>query len=146
MSIEQKVTSLIKDSLNSLGYELVRVKQVGKDVIQIMIDSEEGVNIDNCAKVTKLVNNILYVAEISKDYDLEVTSPGLDRPLIKAEHFMKYIGSKIKLNTYALIDGQKRFNAKLEAFDSETNQITLVYDNKIVVIDLDQVQSANLQY
>lgn len=146
MSVEQKVTDLIEESLDSLGYELVRVKQLGKDVIQIMIDSKEGVNIDNCAKVTKLINNILYVAEMSNDYNLEVSSPGLDRPLIKAEHFMKYIDSKIKLNTYVLIDGQKRFNGTLEAFDSETNQITLACDSKKVVIDLDQVQSANLQY
>ena len=146
MSIENKITSLIEPALNSLGYELVRVKPVERDTLQIMIDSEEGVGIDECTKSTRLIKNILQVAEISDLYGLEVTSPGLDRPLLKPSHFTKFIGHDIKLNTQVLIDGQKRFIGKLTDFNQETHQITLTCENKIVAIDFDQMQSANLYY
>ncbi len=146
MSVEQKIISLIEVPLNNLDYELVRVKQMDKETIQIMIDSEAGVNVDDCAKVTRLVKNILYVAEICQDYNLEVSSPGLDRPLIKLEHFTKCLGKKIKLNTHALIDGQKRFNGILSKVDSNDNTITLTCEHKVAVIGFDQIQSANVQY
>lgn len=146
MSIEEKIISLVEAPINNMGYELVRVKQIGNDTVQLMIDTDAGVVIEDCVKVTKLVNNILYVAEISGDYNLEVSSPGLDRPLIKPEHFVRFIGSQIKLNTYNLIDGRKRFVGKLVGFDQSNNQISLGLDNNIVVIDLSQVQSACLKY
>jgi ribosome maturation factor RimP len=146
MHIEQKITSLIEPALQSLNCELVRVKQIGQDVIQVMIDTETGANIDDCTKATHLINNILQVAELSDHYSLEVSSPGLDRPLIKPEHFAKFIGHTIKLNTQTLVDGQKRFLGKLTAFDNDNNIITLAFEDKVVLISLDQVQSANLHY
>lgn len=146
MHIEQKITSLIEPALNSLNYELIRVKQLDRETIQIMIDAEAGVNITDCTKATHLINDILQVAEIRDLYNLEVTSPGLDRPLIKPEHFAKFVGNNIKLNTKNLIDGQKKFLGRLTGFDSDQNIISLTCENKALTIALDQVQSANLQY
>jgi ribosome maturation factor RimP len=146
MSIEQKIIELIEPSVTSLEYELVRVKQIDKDTIQIMIDGESGVNVDDCAKISRLAKNILYVEEGLSEFGLEVTSPGIDRPLIKIEHYSKSIGQRVKLATQMLIDGQKRFNGILTEVDSENNKITLTCGNKAVVIELDQVQSANIQY
>lgn len=144
--IEKKIVALIEPALNNLGYELVRVKQVGSDVIQVMIDNDAGVNIDDCTKATRLINDVLQVAEISDSYNLEVSSPGLDRPLIKPEHFVKFIGHNIKLNSQILIDGQKRFIGKLTGFNKENNDIEITCGDKVVLIAFDQVQSANLQY
>ena len=146
MAIEAKIISLIEAPLNGLGYELVRVKQVDQDTVQVMLDSEAGVTIEDCTKATKLINRILQVAEISDQYSLEVSSPGVDRPLIKPEHYLKFIGQDIKLTSQMLIDGQKRFVGKLTGFNKENNIIELTCENKVVQIDLDQVQSANLQY
>ncbi len=146
MHIEQKIITLIEPALNSLNYELVRVKQLDRETIQVMIDAEAGVNISDCTKITHLINDILEVAEIRDLYNLEVTSPGMDRPLIKPEHFIKFIGNNIKLNTQGLIDGQKKFLGKLTAFDSDQNMISLTCENKAVTIAFDQVQSANLHY
>lgn len=149
MAIEVKIISLIELPLNDLGYELVRVKKIDKDSIQIMIDSldiEAGVNIEDCTKATKLINRILQVAEISEQYSLEVSSPGIERPLIKPEHYIRFIGKDIKLTSQSLIDGQKRFKGKLTDFNKDNNLITINCDNKIVQIDLNQVQSANLHY
>ena len=145
MSIEEKIQNLIEPALNSLGYELVRVKQISKDVMQILLDSEKGVDISDCTKSTKLIRNILHVAEIG-DYNLEVSSPGLDRPLIKPEHFKRFIGSEIKLSTNMLVDGQKKFVGKLTDFDSETYKITITCGENVINIDFKQMQSTNLYY
>jgi ribosome maturation factor RimP len=146
MSIETKIINLIEPALNSLGYELVRVKQIGNDVLQILIDSEQGIGIDECTKATKLIKNILHVSEMGDIFNLEVSSPGLDRPLLKPDHFKKFIGNDVKLNTSILIDGQKRFIGKLTDFNQETQQITLTCDDKIVTIEFNQMQSTNLYY
>lgn len=145
MSIEEKIQNLVEPVLNSLGYELVRVKQISKDVIQFLLDSDQGIDINDCSRSTKLIRNILHVAEI-KDYNLEVSSPGLDRPLIKPEHFKKFIGSEIKLSTNMLIDGQKKFVGKLIDFDSNRNVITITCGDNVIKIDFKQIQSANLYY
>lgn len=143
--IEKKISDLIEQPLNSLGYELVRTKLISSDIIQIMIDNDAGINIKDCTKATRLINNILQVAEIN-DYGLEVSSPGMDRPLIKPEHFLKHIGQDIKLNSNELIDGQKRFTGKLINFNKDNNDIELSSECKVVVINLNQMQSANLYY
>lgn len=146
MTIETKITSLIEEPLDSLGYELVRVKQIGSDTLQIMIDSDAGINIEDCTKATRLINRILQVEEVSFDYNLEVSSPGMDRPLTKKQHYLKLIGKDIKLTTQIPIDGQKKFAGKLTNFNNETDVIELTCDNKVVEIKLEQVQSANLHY
>lgn len=144
MSIEDKVTSLIEGALENLGYELIRVKQIGKDILQIMIDSANKANVEDCAKASRLISRILQVAEIN-DYALEVSSPGIDRPLTKPEHFLKYIGSNIKLSTFVPIDGQKKFSGKLINFDKNTKEVEMDCAKKIIKIDFEKVQSANLQ-
>lgn len=146
MSIEQKIIELIEPSVNSLDYELYRVKQIDKDTIQIMIDNENGVNVDDCAKISRIIKNILYIEEGLAEFGLEVTSPGVDRPLIKIEHYNRYKGKKIKLTTKLLIDNQKRFNGIITEVDLNNNKITLTCENKVVAIELSQVQSANIQY
>ncbi len=146
MTLEKKIIELIEPALNSLGYELVRVMQIGAEVLQIMIDKDGGVNIEDCSKATKLIRNILHVAEMNDLFNLEVSSPGIERPLIKPEHYQRFIGNDVKLKTSILVDGQKKIIGKLTDFNSETNQITLTCDNKVVTIELSQVQSTNLYF
>lgn len=143
--LEKKITDLIEKPLDSLGYELVRIQFVNNDVLQIMIDKEGGVNIQDCTKATRLINNILQVAEIS-DYGLEVSSPGMDRPLIKPEHYKRFIGENIKITTNELIDNRKKFIGKLEQYNAENNSIEIISEEKKLSIDLDQIAKANLHY
>lgn len=144
MTMEVNISKLIEPALESMGYELVRVKKIGSELLQIMIDSENGIDIEDCTKATKLIRNILHVAELDNLFNLEVSSPGLDRPLTKPEHYQRFINNDVKLSTSLLIDGRKKFIGKLTDFNSETNQITLSYENKTIVIELSQVQSSNL--
>lgn len=146
MTIEHKVTSLIESVLLKLEFELVLVKKIGADLIQIMIDKQGGVTIDDCSQMTRLIRDVLAVDGIMENYGLEVSSPGLDRPLIKPEHFMRFIGHDIKVKTHMLVDRQKKFHGKLLSFDDENKEISLFFDDKTVKIGLDQIQAANLEY
>ncbi len=146
MSIEKKITDLIELPLEQMGYELIRVKNIGNDVLQIMIDSEKNININDCTKATKLIRNILHVANLDDAFGLEVSSPGIERPLVKPAHFQKYIGKLIKLNSTTAVDGQKKFIGVLESFNNTSNKITLTCDGRTVNIDFEQVQSASLFY
>lgn len=146
MSMEINIYKLIEPALGAMGYELIRVKKIGSELLQIMIDSDNGIDIEDCTKATKLIRNILHVAELDNLFNLEVSSPGLDRPLTKPEHYQRFINNDVKLNTSFLIDGRKKFIGKLTDFNSETNQITLSYENKTIVIELSQIQSTNLYF
>ncbi len=146
MSIEVNIANLIEPALASMGYELIRVKKIGSELLQIMIDSENGIYIEDCTKATKLIRNILHVAELDNLFNLEVSSPGLDRPLTKPQHYKKFINNEVKLSTSILIDGKKKFIGKLAGFNNETNQITLSCENKTVIIELNQIQSTNLYF
>lgn len=145
MSIEDKVISLIEGALENLGYEIIRVKQIGKDVLQIMIDCDAGANIDDCAKASRLISRIMQVSEIN-DFSLEVSTPGIDRPLTKPEHFAKYIGNSLKLTTLTPINGQRKFSGTLVGFNNEKKEIELDCAKQIIQIDFEQMQSANLQF
>lgn len=140
--LEDKIISLIEPTLNNINYELVRVKQINNDLIQIMIDKDGGINIDDCTKVAGLVSNMLYVANVASDYRFEVSSPGLDRPLVKPEHFTKFIGSKVKLTTHD--QGKKKFIGKLIEFDGDF--ITVELEKEQIKIAFSQIQSANLVF
>ncbi|MEK6734146.1 MAG: ribosome maturation factor RimP [Pseudomonadota bacterium] len=146
MTLEEKIEALIEPGLKTLGFEIVRVKPIGDDILQIMLDSEQGVGIEDCSKATKLIRNILHVSEMGDLYSLEVSSPGLDRPLIKPEHYTRFVGKDVKIKTNILVEGQKRFVGKLTNFDLKTNQITLTCEDKILNIEFEQVQAANLYY
>jgi ribosome maturation factor RimP len=145
MSTENKITSLIAPIIENMGYELFRVKHLGNDLIQVMIDKHNGVNIEDCTQAAKVIRHILQIEEITKECRIEVSSPGLDRPLLKPEHYNKFINSDVKIVTNTLIDGQKRFLGKLVKFQDSTATIVCA-DKKEVVINLDQVETANLYY
>ena len=109
-SVEQSLYDLLGDPIASSGYELVRIKfnSTGKaPVLQIMIDHPDegkGINLDDCETVSRYVSNILDVEDpIATNYNLEVSSPGLDRPLVFIKDFDKFKGSKVFIKTQELV-------------------------------------------
>ena len=115
------IHELLQPGADALGYELVAVEMSGGDVsiLRIYIDTENGVTIDDCAKASRQFSVILDVDDpISNRYTLEVSSPGLDRPLAKAEHFQDVVGETIKVKMTTLVNGRRRFTGELlEATD-----------------------------
>lgn len=111
-SIEQ----LLLPGADALGYELVAVEMSGGDtsILRIYIDAPAGITVDDCAKASRQFSAILDVEDpISSRYTLEVSSPGMDRPLAKPEHFKGVVGEEVKIRMATLINGRRRFTGEL---------------------------------
>ena len=122
--IAEKVFSLIKDTVESKGVSLWDVKFVKEGAsfyLRVIIDKAEGINIDDCTEVHHAIDPILDEADpIDKSYYLEVCSPGLERELVRPEHFKTFLGENIKVKLYKAIDGVKEFKGVLKDYANGT--------------------------
>ena len=111
------VTELIETTIQALGLDLwgVELLQQGKySLLRIYIEREEGVTIEDCEKVSRQVSALLDVEDpISGEYTLEVSSPGMDRPLFSIGHYSKYVGSEVDLKLRRPIDGRRKFKGQI---------------------------------
>ena len=129
MQLEQKIEKIIEPAVNDLGFEIVRVQVSGKQnpTLQIMAEPILGkvMTIEDCAMISRAVSAILDVDDpIQGDYTLEVSSPGIDRPLIKLQDFERFTGSEARIETSELIDGRKRFRGRLSVIQGGSVSIS----------------------
>ena len=123
MSIENQLKALAEPSLSNLGYEIVRVRLMGgsgKRIVQIMIDrsDETPVSLEDCAIVSRQLSAVLDVEDpISGNYNLEISSPGIARPLVKERDFERFLGFAAKVELEKTIGGRKRFRGRLVGCD-----------------------------
>ena len=132
------IHELLEPGADALGYELVAVELTGGDtsIVRVYIDTPNGVTVTDCSKASRQFSAILDVEDpISNRYTLEVSSPGMDRPLAKPEHFKKVVGDEVKIKMATLVDGRRRFTGQLvEATDEfavvevDGEQTELSYD------------------
>ncbi|MBN9315763.1 MAG: ribosome maturation factor RimP [Devosia sp.] len=127
--LEARIARIIEPVANDLGYSLVRVKitQENGMTLQIMAEDKDGrFTITDCERLSKDVSPVLDVEDpIDREYHLEVSSPGIDRPLVRARDFAAYIGHEAKIELSDLLDGRKRFRGLIKAVDADTVTITL---------------------
>jgi ribosome maturation factor RimP len=120
-AIDRRMAEIITPVIEDLGYELVRVRlMTGKNtILQIMADKPEGgIEVDDCAKISTAVGATLDVEDpIVEEYALEVSSPGIDRPLTRLKDFENFEGYEAKIETTELIDGRRRFKGQLAGID-----------------------------
>lgn len=110
------IDELLQPGAEALGYELVAVEMSGGDmsILRIYIDAPNGVDVEDCAKASRQFSAILDVEDpISNKYTLEVSSPGMDRPLAKPIHFKAVVGQDVKIKMATLINGRRRFTGEL---------------------------------
>jgi ribosome maturation factor RimP len=123
------VARIVEPVANDLGYSLVRVKITPENgmTLQIMAEDENGrFAITDCERLSKDISPVLDVEDpIDREYHLEVSSPGIDRPLVRARDFATYIGHEAKVELSDLLDGRKRFRGLIAAVDDETVTIKL---------------------
>jgi len=123
VSLENQLEALAERSLINLGYEIVRVRLLGgfgKRVLQIMIDrsDETPVSLEDCEIVSRQLSAVLDVEDpISGNYNLEISSPGIARPLVKERDFERFIGFAAKVELEKTIRGRKRFRGRLVGCD-----------------------------
>ena len=138
--------ALIEPTVERLGYELadLETRLSGKSgVVRLYIDHADGITLDDCEKVSHAVSAILDVEDpIPGHYDLEVSSPGLDRKLTKVEHFQRYTGETLKVQMRFPIAGRKRFRGRLLSSD-ETN-IVVDVDGQPYTLPMATIDTARL--
>lgn len=124
MELMKRIRDIIEPTLNSLGYQVVRIQLSGqvRPTLQVMIEKTDlsALSIDDCVKASRQVSALLDVEDpIESAYQLEVTSPGLDRPLMKPQDYVRFQGAEIKLETLAPLEGRKRFKGILSQANEE---------------------------
>ena len=110
------IDELLQPGAEALGYELVAVEMSGGDtsIVRVYIDHADGITVTDCAKASRQFSAILDVEDpISNKYTLEVSSPGMDRPLAKPQHFIDVVGQGVKIKMATLVDGRRRFTGEL---------------------------------
>ena len=127
--LEARVSRIVEPVANGLGFALVRVKitQENGCTLQIMAEDENGrFTIVNCEALSKDLSPVLDVEDpIDREYHLEVSSPGIDRPLVRRRDFEAYIGHEVKIELSDMINGRKRFRGFIKAVDADGLIVTL---------------------
>ena len=127
--LEARISRIVEPVANGLGFSLVRVKitQENGMTLQIMAEDENGrFTIVNCETLSKDLSPVLDVEDpIDREYHLEVSSPGIDRPLVRKRDFEAYIGHEAKIELADMINGRKRFRGFIKSVDDEAVTITL---------------------
>jgi len=158
--IEKKIWDLILPCVEDEDLRLVRVKYMTvpnqRSTLQIMIEPTDSsfenrtsVTVDECSKISRAVAAILDVEDpISEAYNLEVSSTGLNRPLVSQEDFVVYTGAKVKIELNQGLDGQKRFTGIVKGFNTETQELDFIEleTEKEIHIPFEMMKKANLYY
>lgn len=129
-AIDRRMAEIITPVLEDMGYELVRLRLMAGETatLQIMADKPEGgIEVDDCAQISNAISAVLDVEDpITEAYHLEVSSPGIDRPLTRLKDFEAFEGYEAKLETAELIDGRKRFKGVLAGVEGDEVLINVV--------------------
>ena len=134
--------SAIQDQIESVlataepDVEVLLAEVVGGKLVRLYIDHPEGVSLALCERVTKLL------PDVREQYGLEVSSPGPERPLVKPEHFRRYLGRKAKVRTRGDHDGRRSFTGEL--LDASDKEVTVAADTGVVAIAYDDIHRSHL--
>ncbi|HAB05954.1 MAG: ribosome maturation factor RimP [Alcanivorax sp.] len=142
----EQLKELLAPVVEDLGYTLwgVQYLQGRGAVLRLFIDHDDGINVDDCALVSHEVSGVLDVEDpIPGDYNLEVSSPGLDRPLFELSHFERYQGESVQLTLLAPVAGKRKMTATLVAVDGDT--LVMELDGESLRVPYSQVDRARLQ-
>lgn len=146
--IEDIVTRLGTPIAEELGYEVVDVeyKKEGSNwILRCFIDSPGGVGIDECQKFSEALEKVLDREDpIPGSYLLEVSSPGVERPLKKESDFQRFIGENVEIKLHKALNGQKKYNGRLSGFNETDKMIIIRIKDADVSIPLSEVAKANL--
>ena len=147
----EKVKDLIENAVNELGYEIwdVEYSKIGTERhLEITIDSENGIDINDCEKVHRVIEVLIDEADpIEEMYYLDVSSPGLERSIRFPEHFEKCVGETVEFKLFAQFEGKKSIVGELVGYDSESDSACIREKNgKEYVIERKLISKANTYF
>jgi ribosome maturation factor RimP len=146
--VTKQVADLVAPILDEMGFELVDVEYLskyGRWVLRLYIDTDGGVTIDDCARVSSEIGHLIDVKDvITHEYILEVSSPGLNRPLKKEKDFIWATGKRVKVRMVKPVNGRRNFTGYLKNFEDGTLYVEA--EGALVALPLVEVDKANLIY
>ena len=145
--LESGIERLVAPALDALGYDVVRVKLMSQppQTLQIMAERHDraGMTVDQCSEISRVASALLDVEDpIGGAYSLEVSSPGIDRPLVRGDDFKRFAGHLAKLETIRPRDGRKRFRGQLLGHDD--GDVRIEVDGEVFAIPLVDIAAAKL--
>jgi ribosome maturation factor RimP len=136
------LSARLEPVLAGLGYELVMLERAGRGLIRIFIDKPDGITIDDCVTVSNHLSHLFTVENI--DYErLEVSSPGIDRPLVKPQDYVRFAGEQVTLKLRVPMDNRRRLSGQLIGLENDA--VKLMVDGTEVSVDLRNVDAARLK-
>lgn len=147
MSVDRDtLTALIEPAVEALGYELVGVEyrpSARHALLRVYIDQAQGIGLDDCERVSHQLSALLDVEDpIDVAYDLEVSSPGLDRPLFRARDFQRFAGERARIRLRAPLEGRRNFKGVLRGLEGQ--QVLVEVDDELVRLPFEQIDQARL--
>lgn len=142
ITLRDRLASIV----NAMGYEFVGMemqRQGRNSLLRIYIDKEDGITVEDCSKVSRQVSAMLDVEDpIKGEYTLEISSPGLDRPLFEIAQYQKFIGSRVKLRLQAPLNGRRKLAGDL--IRVEAMNIHILVDAVEIVVPFSSIEKANV--
>jgi ribosome maturation factor RimP len=142
----ETLRELIEPTVEALGYQLWGLEYQGQgrySILRLFIDKEDGVNVDDCAAVSHHVSGVLDVEDpIDGEYTLEVSSPGMDRPLFSLEQYQAYIGQVVSLRLRVPFEGRRKFKGKINAVEGD--DIVIQVDDHEYLLPITLIEKANV--
>lgn len=142
---KDEIRALLAPVVEAMGYELwgLEYLQGRGAVLRLYIDKPEGITVDDCSMVSHQVSGVLDVEDpIPGEYNLEVSSPGMDRPLFELEQYARYVGEEIQFRLLAPVAGKRRLKAPLRAVEGD--DLVVEVEGEVVRVPFTQVDRANL--
>jgi ribosome maturation factor RimP len=137
------IENLLEKTLSGMSYELVDFEIVGRSgLVRVLIDAEQGIGLEDCTIVSNHLSRLFEIEQFNYDR-LEVSSPGLDRPLKKLEDFQRFVGEKITVQFKVAYEGQRKFRGKLVGVRQELVDVE-VDDGRVITFGLHEMKKANL--
>ncbi len=145
--LAEKIEEIIAPTVKDMGFDLIQVKMLDgrkAQTLQIMAERPDGsMTLDDCAAISRQLSAILDVEDVMPgEYRLEISSPGIDRPLVKLTDYPKYVGHTVKIETVLPINGRKRFTGAIKAV--EKSDVVITVDNEEHSLPFIDIQSAKL--
>ncbi|MEM9100827.1 MAG: ribosome maturation factor RimP [Pseudomonadota bacterium] len=142
----EKLSKIIKPAVEAAGYQFWGLEYNAhghRKLLRVYIDSENGINVDDCAAASHQISGVLDVEDpINAEYVLEVSSPGLDRPLFIEDHYKVYIGQKVVLRLRLPKDGRRRISGQISHVGA--GYVEVIQDEQSIKIPINSISKANL--
>ncbi|MCP1726970.1 ribosome maturation factor RimP [Natronospira proteinivora] len=142
--MKDELIDLLEPAIKGMGFDLIELEySAGGNLLRVFIDVERGVTVDDCEAVSRQISGILDVEDpIPGRYTLEVSSPGVDRPLRTLEHFRHFSGERVRIQLDGPFEGRRRFKGHLLGVEDEMVQVQV--DDNIFELPFERIEKARL--